>query len=739
MKIGCLLAMFGMSAMTPIAAAQTAPITAPQTPPGDAPAASSVDEIVVTAQKREQTLSSVPISISVVTPKLLQNTDTKNLTELEGVIPSVTFEGDKTYGGSSIAIRGTVGTATPLQDDPTAIYVDGVYVSPNQFGVGPLSDLADIEIVRGPQGTLQGRNATAGALLVRTADPKPVFGGFASVSAADPDEYRAQLAVTGPVAKDLTARLSADYFNDLGWATNDRDDKGLGGERAIDLRTVFKWTPGAFSARLMLDYQKTKSEEALGQLANLTIAPTGQAVVTPTPDAVLPKAALDRLEDGHFDQDMSPHSTIESPMGALQMSYDFGPLQIISITGANNFSTQGQTDSDGLNLAPRGGYNRATIRGSNVSEELRLQSPDAGRFRWILGGYVSESSGSMLFNIYNRQYTSPTSLVSIFDAHQTNPTGAVFGDGTFYITPKLSIIGGVRYTDESKTFHNLFTVQSLITGAPLLGPLPFNKTTATFDDTSYRMKLVYAFQPNSIVYLSYSKGFKSGGFNAFSVGPTPSYNPETLKSLEGGAKAELWDRRVSLSLAAYDNNYENLQVSSGVPTGGVIITNAATAKIYGVEAEGSARLGAFRFDGNASYIDAHYDRFQNAPDVFGVLQDASGNRLLQTPEWQYFVQGTYSFQPVSGWSGEAQLNWRWRDKIYFTATNQNESNFNSPHDGEFGGQVTLRRDGTGLSVTVFGANLTQERVVNNLGLAFNEPLVSFNKPRTVGVRVDKTF
>ena len=193
---------------------------------------------MVTAQKREENLTQVPISITVVTPEVLKATASRNLTDLQGVIPGVTFQGDRSYGGANIAMRGTSGATTPLQDDPIAVYVDGVYVPSNFFALTGLSDLAGIEIVKGPQGTLQGRNATAGAILVRTADPETTFGGYVHLSGADPEQFRAETMLTGALAEDLSARVSFDRIYDRGWARNDFNGEYLGGSSSSTFRGV---------------------------------------------------------------------------------------------------------------------------------------------------------------------------------------------------------------------------------------------------------------------------------------------------------------------------------------------------------------------------------------------------------------------------------------------------------------------------------------------------------------------
>jgi iron complex outermembrane recepter protein len=701
---------------------------------------SSLQEIVVTAEKRQENLTQVPISISVVTPATLQNTNSKDLTELEGVVPGVTFQGDRSYGGVNIAMRGTSGSTIPLQDDPVAVYVDGVYVPNDYFGVSGLTDIGSMEIVRGPQGTLQGRNATAGAILVNTADPSDTAGGYVDAYGAYPAQYRAQSAFTGPIADGLTGRIAVDQFGDRGWAKNNYNGDYLGGSESTTVRGVLLWLQDPLRIRFSAQFERYTAHEDLASWATNNISPTGEALPNPTPGTPLPLAEQQALENGHFYQDIPTGYTTNSAYAALQINYQLGFAELVSITGANRFGTDGITDSTGLAILPRGGFNTGTITNNFASEELRLQSVGDGPLRWLVGAYASVADGYFNFNINNLTFTLPIDSVAIFNSHQRNPSAAAFTDVTYRFLPEFAITGGVRYTSESKTFRNDFTDNLLPSGPTLAGPLYFTPPKKTWDDTNYRGQLDYYPNQDSLVYVSHSTGFKSGGFNSFTVGTSQPFNPETLASTEVGAKADLWDRRVHVATAIYYNKYDNLQVSVGVPTGGVQTENAASAIIRGFEFEGAARVtDHLTLEANAAYTDGYYKNFNNAEDIYGDFVDASGNRLISTPLWQYFAQGSYDFPLAGDWSGVGQLNWRWREKLFFEPTNQNLANFQSPSDGELGARLRFDESANQLWVAVYGENLTDTRRINSLALAFNNPLVSFNRPRTIGIEINKKF
>ncbi|MGH8236640.1 MAG: TonB-dependent receptor [Steroidobacteraceae bacterium] len=702
----------------------------------------TLETVVVSAQKRLENVKDVPISITAISAMQLQESAAKTLVQLQGTVPGFTIQGDRSYGGAALTIRGTGGNASPLQDDPVATYVDGVYRPPNYFGTSGLFDIASLEIVRGPQGTLQGRNATAGAILVRNADPEETFGGYLSASVADPTDYRVQTAITGPITDTLSARLAVNYFDEKGWGKNVFNGDRLGGEKVRYARGVALWRPTENArVRLSADYLQQTSRQALARWATTTISPPpGPAVLVSTPQIPLTGAQMDEvLEHDRFNSNISNRSENRAPSAALEASYDFGPVELVSVTGAYRYEIDGTTDSDALPFTDRHGYNTARLTGRSLSEELRLQSNGDTRLRWLLGAYWSTTKSTFLFDIFNLTFTVPTDRYSDFRARQTNDTAAAFADATFKLTDQLSLTGGVRYTEETKDFDQQFRALTFPASAPLVVAAPLI-ASKTWNDVSYRGILNYQPAAELTLYLSYSKGFKSGGYNAFSVGVTPAYNPETLKSAELGVKADLFGHRAYLAASVYDNSYQNLQVVAGVPAGGVIVTNAAEASIRGAEVEATFRATAnLRLEGNAAWIDATYDTFRNAPNLSGALVDVSGNRLINTPKWQYLLQGTYDFELNGNWGGFVQLGWRWRDKMYFLATNQDLRHLRSEQDGELNARVNFALKPQALSISLYGTNLNDDRVLTGAALAFNYPSVNFNKPRTVGIEVRKDF
>jgi iron complex outermembrane recepter protein len=719
---------------------------------------STLGEIVVTAQKRSEKLIDVPISITAVSAAELNQTASKNLEQLQGVIPGITIPAATAYGGSSIVIRGTSGSGVFLEDDPVAVYVDGIYQASNsRFGVSDLADVKSLEVVRGPQGTLQGRNATAGAVLVRTADPATIVEGFVRASVETPTGYRVEGAVSLPISDTFRVRFSADNFDEDGWARNTFNGSRLGGERATNERMVTVWQPDEhFSARLSINYQALTNTQASQRWAQTAVNPTGEAenLANPTPFVSLTPAH----ENYYLDNKVVYNNVLSknkqrSPSGALELHYVFQGVELISLTGVSSASNVGQTDSGGLGAVGTNGvplvdavtgeqrraYNQGYITGSQVTEELRLQSVATTPFKWLVGAYGSHAIDDFQFGIFNYDLTSPGHQDVGFAAHQKDDSAAAFADATYAITDRLSFTGGVRYTDEHKTFNNTFSVTIPDIDLIVVGPIPYVPPEASFIDTSYRANVNYKVTDDTTLYLSTSRGFKSGGFNAFGVGATPAFQPEYLYSTELGAKSYLWDRRAYVAASAYTNHYDNLQVTAGVPTGGVNIYNAAKASIKGFEVEGKVKVtDQFAVTANVGYTHAFYTKFNAGQGVDGNLIDATGNSLPNTPTWQYYLQGDYTLALNAAWDLHTQASYRWRDKVYFFATNENP-NLTGAADGELGARIEATYSPAKLTVALYCRNLTDTRVVTGEQADFAYPVAFFNQPRTLGLQVSKNF
>lgn len=702
--------------------------------------AGSVEEVVVTAQKRSERLQDVPISISVVTPAVLATTNAKNLTELSGAVPGVQFNGNGGGGRTYLSMRGTTGSALNTGDEPVAIYMDEVYLARGvAIGAQDLLDIGSIEIVRGPQGTLQGRNATAGAILLRSADPTDTFQGYVNAQAKDTAEYRAQGAVSGPLGGGWNGRLAAGFVDARGWAKNDYDGSHIAGGESGQIRAVATYAgDGPLSARFSADYSVVSNEPALFRNAATTFSPlaTGALVTRPTPNTPLPADQKSRIyDDDHYLLNPSSHTTLDTGGAAAKLTYALSGMDLISVSGYRKTHVFGQNNSSGLSTAPRSGYNNNDDRSDAYSQEVRLQSSGDTRLSWILGAYYFYEDQDYADTIYNLRFSTPASTASFYHGNQTTKSYAVFADATFKVTDQFQLIGGVRYSSDKKRLDAGIRVTNtethVVTNTPYVD-------SHSWDDTTFRAKAVFHPVSNVTLFAGYGTGFRAGGYNDFAV--QPPFAPETNKSFEGGIKGDFFERRLSLSFTAYSNTYKNLQLRAGVPTGGAIITNAADSKIKGFELEvNAAPFEHTRISANTSYTDATFKNFPRAVDIFNAFVDASGNHLPNAPRWQAYVSAGQEFPLANGWTLTAEANVRWRDTIYFYFTNQNATPWYDGAGGTVGARIALHDADDKWALAVFGTNLNNRRMVNTDVVTFSYPEVSLNEPRVFGVSVERKF
>ena len=699
----------------------------------------SVSEVIVTAQKRSERLQDVPISISVVNNALLAATNSKNLGELSGAVPGVQFNGNGGGGRTYTQLRGTTGSALNIGDEPVAVYMDDIYVARGLFvGNQDLLDVGSIEIVRGPQGTLQGRNATAGAILMRSADPTATAQGYLTASVEDPLEYRAQGAISGPLGHGFEGRLAAGYVNEDGYGHNTYDDTRVGGDESTQVRGILTYNDGGrLTGRIVADYSTVTNVAALFRGAETTYSTTpGALVKTPTPLTPLTASEHDRIyDDDDFSLTPNTRTTVNTDGLSAKFNYALDGVDLVSVTGYRRAHVFGTNNSSGLATPLKQGYNNNNDKSEETTQEIRVQSSGQSRFTWIAGLYYFNEAQDYADTIYNTMFTTPTSTGSLYFGTQDTTSYAAFADGTFNIFDNLQLIAGVRDTEDTKHLVGGIRVTNLVSNGVTNTPyLPNPKTWA---QTNYRVKLVYHPIRSIMLYAGYSTGYRSGGYNAFAV--QQPFAPESIGSFEAGAKGDFLDRRLSLSAAVYHNDYDNLQLRAGVPSGGAIVTNAAASKINGFEVEASYRpFDHTHLSANFSYTDATFTSFPRAVDLFNNFVDASGNDLPNSPKEQFFLSAAQDFELPQGWQLTAEGNYRYRSKIYYYFTNQVDT-LSDGGGGQFNARVQVKSPDDKWTVAAYVNNLFNDRNVTTDVITFSYPELSLNKPRAVGVSLERRF
>ena len=721
--------------------------------------ATVLEEIVVTVQHRSENLQEVPVAVSVLNQSDLANSGVLSIEDLSGSVPGLYTTRSVGYGAAPISVRGIGGAnggGNLLNDEPVAVYVDNVYVGRLSFATSDLVDVSSVQVLRGPQGTLYGRNSTAGALLVSNNKATNEFEAYANVGAAEYGEKRMSGAVSGPIIKDiLAARIALGYSRKGGFVGNmapGGDD--LGSSKDETSRLSLRYTP---SDDLTIDLvaESAKQTASAATIAVANVEPR----VPSTP--FIRRDNLDKIiEDGDFELNSTNMGTSETQSGSLTINWSLGDLTLDAITGYREWEFEGAQDSDGTGFSLF--TNTGLLESHQFSQEFRLKSASDQNLVWTAGLYYFEESSNVEFGINNFQGLFGAGTNANFNPSQDVEAYAVFANITYNINDKLSLGLGGRYSEETKNFSNQLLINTISQSVPLpvpIGPFPVGSSIpgeaiwskpplfedkSSFTDFSPRALVDYQIDDDISAYISFSEGFKSGGFNSF--GLAPAFESEEIKAYEVGLKSELLDRSLRLNIAAFSYDYSNLQVRLPVPTGGVSIQNAGMAELKGIEFEGNYSVNSnLAVNFNLALLDTEFmelDAQQVPSDIMFTIGapiplesvDASGNQLTRAPELQFNIGAEYNFDISAALTGIFAFNYRYQDRVFFLETNQDQNTFSSNGDVE---KVDVRltiESNDDWDITIFGQNLTNNRVITQVTALGSYPNAAVNEPRKFGIR-----
>ncbi len=653
--------------------------------PARAQDAAGLEEIVVTAQKRSESLQDVPIAVTAFTGRALEELGIVDAIGVSAQTPSMAFSA--AGGEAQIYLRGVgtnifgIGT-----DSSVAINMDGIYLGRPNMGLTQFLDVERVEVLRGPQGTLYGRNATAGTLNVFSRQPTAELGGYLNLSYGEWDRIDAQGAVGGPISDALQFRVAARYMADDGY-TDDLDSRGTNELDDNDLqayRGILRYAPGdRFDATLSAEYTDFSN-------GNTSIVPRDDLGLATTLGAV-PTGSLRETRN-----DLPTYFDWDSTGATLNLRWQFSDhLELTSITGYRDYTSDFLFNTDGTEIdVTRTNYQYDT---DQLSTELRIASVDLERWRWLAGLYWFEEDkyGALgLVRAAGRPLPTfvPFNFLLISDGD--TEAWAAFADASFDLTERVTLLAGIRYSDESK---DEVTTQAIRRGdllgleGPAVPPSSVRSGEYSWDAWTPRFGIEFRSSEDLLLYATATRGFKSGGYNALSVGANananPPFDPEYIWAYEVGAKSELGNGTTRLNVAAFYYDYSDLQVSSFL-NNLVVITNAAEATVQGVEVEALTQAtDQLTLGLNLAWLDATYDEFLASygtcgaavaaqPDCAGVPigvarpYDAEGNRLVNAPKWK----GTGSARYTIPLGELGTLDWlvqlTWTDDLYFTPINE---------------------------------------------------------------------
>jgi len=575
-----------------------------------------LEETVVTAGRTgEADIQSLPMAISAVSGDELTRLATRTIEQAVALLPSVTFTQNSTFG--QLSIRGIGTNLVNAGGDPSsAMYIDGVYLARPAMAFIDFLDLERVEVLRGPQGTLYGRNVVGGALQLVSRAPTNDLEGSARLTAGGFGDVRADARISGALKRDrllgsiAVVRGARDgYVRDL-----DHRDHPLGGDDLTAAR-------GQLRVIMRRGTDLLVSSDVSDQRG---IPLTFNKVLQ-----VKPGFAVNNPPDVHDVRTSTLASARVLQYGAsARLTTMLTPsTSLVSLTAWRRLDNEFLVDADVTELDLLVTHNRE--RQHQWSEEITI-THDRARFNWIAGTFLMGEGDHQTVHA-----TQPQARAEVLLDPQVDATSvAFFGQTTIGITSRLAGIIGLRYSRERKSIDNIGGRYTLDTPPILLAGTGYSYSDSlTHAAWTPKFGLEVTLPMRAMAYASATKGFKSGGFNWSSPVPGRGFDPEWAWSYEGGLKTELGDGRARVNLAAFSMEYTNLQVQTPIGIGVFDIRNAAAATVRGIEVEGAARLGrGVNAGGHYTWLNATYDRYI-AVGLGGITGDVAGKRLNNAPEF----------------------------------------------------------------------------------------------------------
>ncbi|MCP5195151.1 MAG: TonB-dependent receptor [Pseudomonadales bacterium] len=640
-----------------------------------------LEEVIVTATKRESNLQDVAVAVTALGADLLQSAQINNADELTFVVPSLNMQRGDNPRSSSFAIRG-IGTQSfsAAVEPSVSTMLDGVVMGQSGQAFMQLLDVERVEVLRGPQGTLFGKNSTGGVVHIITKNPSEEPTAELMGTAISEDEYRGGLTLSGPITDTVGYRLSAVGSTIEDFTDNAYDGGELNGSDDWSVRGKLRWFPAEnVELKWASDYSDMSNNASAAPIRSLEPFGGNEEQVQAILDSIGPVQPGKKNEDVNINN--NPFTNMDSWGHSLEANWDVGELLLTSISAYREFSVDGFVDVDSQPTNVLGLEQYGKSDQDQFTQELRLLSPGDAPLTYVAGLFYYEQTVKRNFR---RNFEiiagSPGQGVADFQVNTTN--WAAFGEATWHFNEAWRLIVGARYTEDELDF----SFERTLTGPQVGLPPPVAPTPGDTDENNLSPKVVvqWDYSDEGMTYLSYTEGYKGPAFDmAFGVDPVdlPRVDPETSKSWELGVKATLFDGRLRLNTAAFHSVYKDFQAQSfydpdGIPPecpedqpncnvgddpGGFLLINAGEVTTQGVEVDFLAQVtDKLRLTGGVAYVDAGIDdypagecsggqvfRGENGCSRTNSLQDLSGGDLPFSPKWKGNLAASYTV-PLEG-------------------------------------------------------------------------------------------
>lgn len=674
-------------------------------------------EIVVTATRRETKLQKTPVAITALDSGALARNNITDLTKLPFQVPSLYVGGNDGFGGVTVALRGIGSLNLGVgAEEGVGIYIDGVYQGKPYGDLFNFVDIDRVEVLRGPQGTLYGRNATGGAINIVTKQPGDVFAGQVNAEYTSYNGIRASAYVLVPLVDDkLGLKIAAGSDTRDGWAYNPTRHERAYGLNEKYVSASLRWRPTErtdilLSGRAGLSYNYVQQKDANDKTL---------AIRT-------------------FPDDAPGYDKNRYVSGSLSITQDLGTVSLVSITGYGQSKAVVAQDAD---LTPASIIYGVSYQNSEQeTEELRLVSKNSSRFSWLVGGlYYHENSNVDLPFVLPIAPPYVNSLL-FYGALKTD-SYAVYGEGTYKFSQKLSFTAGGRYSYDAKHWRGCIATSPLaaLPDFSLCNVSNTNPDNRNFDAFTPHFVLDYQATNDVLLYTSVTKGFRSGGWNFTDATSYHSgFGPESIWSYEGGAKTQLFNRRLLFNLAGYYADYNKLQIR--VQDGPFLaVRNAGAARIYGVEFETNLRpTDRFSLSLVGAYLNAEYTEFPTQAN--GVPVNYSGKRLNRSPEWNITATGQYDLLlPSNLGTLTPRIEYRYTSETFYS--NDNVQPLGAGPVDIVNLRLKYQFDGKPWNLTAYVDNVTnnQYRTYAILGNLPGQVASLYSDPRIFGIRAQYSW
>jgi iron complex outermembrane receptor protein len=743
------------------------------------------DTIIVTAQKRAENVQDVPIAITALNSAALEAAKIEDAKDLQFNAPNVTLSANRNLTIRGVGSQSFGGTG----DTNIGVLVNGVFLQSGS-SFGDFFDMERIEVLRGPQGTIFGRNTTGGAINYVTKRPTDSFEGYVDLQGESPRGLRASAAINIPLAPGLSQRFAANYINRDGYTRNLLDDTTVDGRNQYTLRSSTRFEPSSSTTiDLTLTYFREDSDRQNAAKSLCTpdpafgCSPDSATTAFPTSNFLIDSFLLPGVvRAGTFAPnprnlrdviiDVKPWQKAEDFLATLEVSQSFGNLTVTSVTGLRDGSNSSERDFDqgyrpnafnpgtyGSLVVPADAngnglltyllsgqaittadYRTSQTGGGTArqfSQELRLSSDFDGPFNFIFGGFYLNARSSGYVDTWTPANRT-SGAVSKFDTRLGRVKSyAVFGEAYVDVTSTVRLTGGLRYTEDKK--HIETASGTFVLGPYFIGDAKFDKVTGR---AIVNWNPDLGFTEDTNIYLSFSRGFKSGGFNPGN-NTIPVFDSEEIDSYELGMKNVFLNGDGRLNLALFNYDYSNLIVGNLVGTA-VANVNIPKSRIRGFEAElVLTPVDALRLEATLGLLDSSVrsDFLSSDPTRGSALFQLRGNELPNAPHRTLKLAAEYTVDVGGAWTARPRIDFYSQSGFY-------SREFNVPADrvgswSQLDASVRIANDDKDWSLTAFVKNLTDEDSITFLEA--NSNLVgSFRSaflldPRTFGLALHVGF